>query len=106
MCFPYSETRHYSINHRFYFIFFQVPDIDEVKVQNLQAGRFVEDKENNTFAVNFKWDPPSFRLRDILSYNLSFELSGYERDQFRCLGAFKKGSECKISGLVSMEINF
>jgi len=76
-----------------------VPDIDEVKVQNLQAGRFVEDKENNTFAVNFKWDPPSFRLRDILSYNLSFELSGYERDQFRCLGAFKKGSECKISGL-------
>ena len=102
MCCPYSETRHYSINHRFYFIFFQVPHMEEVKVQNLQAGRFVEDKENNTFDVEFTWDPPSFQLSDVLSYNLSFEISGYGRDQYRCLGGFKKGSECKISGLVSV----
>ena len=102
MCFPYSETRHYSINYRFSFFFFQVPRMEEVKVKNLQAGRFVEDKENNTFAVEFTWDPPSFQLRDVISYNLSFEIYGYERDQFRCLGAFKKGSECKIPGLVSV----
>jgi len=67
-----------------------VPDDEEVKVQNLHAGDFVEHRENNTFTVTFTWKPPPFHFRDMIYYNLSYELSGYNRDPRPCLGGLEK----------------
>ena len=85
------------------FLFFPpVPADEKVKVTNLQATKFVEDKDSNTFAVNFTWDPPLFQYRIVRYYNLSYVFSGYQRDQFPCPGALVKEHGCKITGIVSI----
>ena len=83
------------------FVLHQVPLDKEITVQQLQrTGGFVEDKRTNTFAVNFTWKPPSFQYRDVLYYNLSYEFSGYPRNQFPC-SSLVKGLRCTITGVVS-----
>lgn len=53
-------------------------------VQNLNiAGKFVEHEQSNTFAVNFSWEPPSFKYKQIAYYNVSCHFSGYPRDEFQ-----------------------
>ncbi|KAJ7358888.1 hypothetical protein OS493_020726 [Desmophyllum pertusum] len=76
-----------------------VPPKEELAVQHLRiAGEFLEDKQNNIFAVNFTWEPPSFKYRDVLYYNLSYEFSGYSRDQFPC-SSLVKSPRCTKTGL-------
>jgi len=76
-----------------------VPNDEEISVQQLQrTGDFVEDKQTNTFAVNFTWKPPSFQYRDVLYYNVSYGFSGYPRDQFPC-SSLVKGPRCIITGV-------
>lgn len=62
-----------------------VPPDSELIVQHLTEpeGKFVEDEQSNTFAVNFTWDPPSFKYKGVLFYNVSYQFSGYARDQFQ-----------------------
>lgn len=53
-------------------------------VHNLDiAGEFVEYEQSNTFAVNFSWEPPSFKYNQVAYYNVSCHFSGYPRDEFQ-----------------------
>ena len=72
-------------------------------MQNLHRGDVVEDEESNTFAVNFTWDPPPFKYRDVLYYKLSYEFSGFTRNQFPCPSSMEN-SRCTISELVSIKV--
>ncbi|RMX45146.1 hypothetical protein pdam_00016496 [Pocillopora damicornis] len=61
-----------------------VPPDGKLMVQNLTiAGKFVEHEQSNTFAVNFSWEPPSFKYKQIAYYNVSCHFSGYPRDEFQ-----------------------
>ncbi|CAH3145354.1 unnamed protein product [Pocillopora meandrina] len=61
-----------------------VPPDGELMVQNLSiAGKFVEHEQSNTFAVNFSWEPPSFKYKQVAYYNVSCHFSGYPRDEFQ-----------------------
>lgn len=84
---------------------FLVPEDAKIKVRNLKAGTFVEDKDSNTFAVNFTWDPPLFQNRVVLYYKLSYVFSGYLRDQFPCPNELIKERGCKITGIVSISFS-
>ncbi|XP_078349309.1 uncharacterized protein LOC144634272 [Oculina patagonica] len=76
-----------------------MPPDKEITVQHLKpAGDFVEDKQSNTFAVSFTWEAPSFQYRDAFYYNLSYEYSGYPRDQFPC-SSLVNSPRCTITGL-------
>lgn len=79
-----------------------MPKDNEITVKKLKAGTFVEDEASNTFGVNITWGPPPFQYRTALYYSLTYNLSGYTRDQFPCPGILKKGSGCTIIGIVSI----
>ena len=85
------------------FLVFEVPYNEDITVRDLQAEVFDEDEENNTFTVTFTWKPPDFKLKEMLYYNLSYELSGYPRDQFPCSSLLEK-SKCKVTRIVSIEM--
>ncbi|CAH3043290.1 unnamed protein product [Pocillopora meandrina] len=79
----------------------------EIQVQNLRVGSFLEDEESNTFSVNFTWEPPPFKFSTVRSYTVSYELYGdYSREELSCpplqmgsrrLGCSKSGDLYKFS---------
>ena len=80
-----------------------MPDADDVKVQNLNVRSSKEDEESNTFAVDLTWDRPPFKYRDVMYYNLSYEITSLLRNQFPC-SSLLVNTRCTISGLVSIEM--
>lgn len=94
----------------------QKPDNQEIQVQNLRVGSFLEDEKNNTFSVNFTWEPPPFKYSTVRSYTVSYELyGGYLREELSCppfqmdsrrLGCSKSGDSLtfvQISGMFPRE---
>ncbi|XP_066025560.1 uncharacterized protein [Pocillopora verrucosa] len=94
------------------------PELDnqEIQVQNLRVGSFLEDEESNTFSVNFTWEPPPFKFSTVHSYTVSYELyGGYSREELSCpplqmdsrrLGCSKSGDNLtflQISGMFPRE---
>ncbi|KAJ7358906.1 hypothetical protein OS493_020744, partial [Desmophyllum pertusum] len=64
----------------------QGPTSKEIQVRDLCPKLpFVEDKESNTFSVNFTWQKPSFKHSKPDSYIVSYEFyGGYTRKQLSC----------------------
>ena len=58
------------------FCVLSVPRDDDIRVQNIQFGRFVLDKGNTTFSVNCTWTGPVFNFT-LRYYEVVYELSGY-----------------------------
>ena len=88
----------------FCYIPFKGPENKEMQVGNLQSGLFVEDKESNTFSVNFTWESPSFKHSTVHSYIISYDFDGYSREKISCSPGFvrdKDRSGCSKSGVVS-----
>ena len=95
--------------HFFYFyafFLFKEPDNQEIQVQNLRVGSFLEDEESNTFSVNFTWEPPPFKFSTVRSYTVSYELyGGYSREELSCppLQMDSRRLGCSKSGDVSLD---
>ena len=88
------------------FFLFKELDNQEIQVQNLRVGSFLEDEESNTFSVNFTWEPPPFKFSTVRSYTVSYELyGGYSREELSCppLQMDSRRLGCSRSGDVSLD---
>ena len=88
------------------FFLFKELENQEIQVQNLRVGSFLEDEESNTFSVNFTWEPPPFKFSTVHSYTVSYELyGGYSREELSCLPLQMDSRRlgCSKSGDVSLD---
>lgn len=61
---------------KYVFLVLLVPSDEEVKVNRILDGKFLRERGNTTFSVNFTWTGPLFNFT-LHAYEITYELTGY-----------------------------
>ena len=59
---------------KYVFLVLLVPSDEEVKVRRILDGKFLRERGNTTFSVNFTWTGPLFNFT-LHAYEITYELS-------------------------------
>ena len=62
-----------------------VPPDNDVKVQNIKVGEFVQEEGNSTFSVKISWIGPVFNFT-LCGYHSTYELIGYKKQAIMIKG--------------------
>ena len=64
---------------KYVFLVLLVPSDEEVKVRRILDGKFLRERGNTTFSVNFTWTGPLFNFT-LRAYEFTYELTGYSAE--------------------------
>ena len=74
-----QQSLDHFITWSFFFLSLVPPDSD-VRVKNIQVGKFVPEPGNRTFSLNLSWTGPAFNFT-FRSYEVVYELTGYNAEK-------------------------
>lgn len=79
-----------------------LPSDEEVKVRRILDGKFLRERGNSTFSVNFTWTGPLFNFT-LHAYEITYELTGYGANETIVHGNVTK-PEFEMTGVRPKEI--